>query len=200
VRLSQGVRTNVEIRDRAAPLLRMLADSTHLSVYLAIPEYAQVLYIYAVETSHRLMARTAVGEYAPMYCTSVGKSLLAWSPPAEQALAISAQTFEPFTNHTIRDAETLIADLHLAYERGYSLDNQEHELNIYCIGAPILDSHGSVIAACSVSGIDATIVGSECAALSAQVMQTAQEISRRMGYVPSRSVYQILRSSPRGSK
>ena len=76
VTLAQNARVNIEIRDRAAPLLRHLADITNESTYLTVREKEHVLYIYAVESPRRLLARTAVGERIPMYCTSVGKAIL----------------------------------------------------------------------------------------------------------------------------
>ncbi|MBK8021277.1 MAG: IclR family transcriptional regulator [Chloroflexi bacterium] len=83
IALTQNVQVNVELRDRAAPLLRALADASRESVYLTVRDGDAVLYIYAIESSQRLMARTAVGDHAPLYCTSVGKAIIAYLPPEE---------------------------------------------------------------------------------------------------------------------
>ena len=77
ISLTQGVRVNVELRDRAAPLLRQLADDTRESVYLTVLDAGQSLYIYAVESPRRLLARSVVGERVPLHCTGVGKATLA---------------------------------------------------------------------------------------------------------------------------
>ncbi|MBK8021276.1 MAG: hypothetical protein IPK19_07525 [Chloroflexi bacterium] len=77
-------------------------------------------------------------------------------------------------------------DLEVTRMRGYALDRQEHELETYCIGAPIFDQHGTPIGACSISGRDSQIVANRMFELGAEVTRVAGEISRRMGYVPAR--------------
>ncbi len=187
IALTQGVLVNVELRDRAAPLLRELADSCHESVYLTVHDGDSVLYIYAIESSQRLLARTAVGDRAPLHCTSVGKSILSFLPAEElDDLYANNHTLQPFTPHTLTDLAMLKDELSASRGRGYAVDRQEHELNTYCVGAPIFNARHIPIGACSVSGIDPEIVGARLAALSRGVIHTAQEISRRMGYVPER--------------
>ena len=187
--LSQKVRVNVEIRDPAAPLLRELADQTDESVYLTVKEGDYALYIYAVESSRRLLARTAVGELVPLHCTSVGKAILAFLPPSAVDAIIEQVGLPPFTVNTIRDPALLRAELEDVRRRGYATDNQEHEPSTFCVGAPIFDRTGRVIASCSVSGRDPSILQERLESLAGQVTSTAQEISRRMGYVPSRRVH-----------
>ena len=186
VELTQNVRVNVELRDRAAPFLRRLADSCHESVYLTVRDGRHVLYIYAIESSQRLIARTAVGERAEMHCTSVGKATLAFLTPQEVDRLYKDAVLPGFTANTIVDLNTLKRELTATHERGYSVDNQEHEENIFCVGAPIFDDRGVVLGACSVSGTDPAIVGSRLALIAASVAQTGQEISRHMGYIPTR--------------
>lgn len=185
ISFTQNVRVNVEIRDPAAPLLRLLADACRESVYLTVKDGDQVLYIYAIESSQRLLARTAVGDHAPLHCTSVGKAILSQLPPEEVRGIAERSGLPVFTGKTISDLETLERELEETRQRGYAIDRGEHEAGTYCVGAPVLDGQGQVIGACSISGIDPEIVGGRVAELSAQVMHTAQEISRRMGYVPA---------------
>jgi IclR family transcriptional regulator, acetate operon repressor len=188
IALTQNVLVNVDLRDRTAPLLRNLADSCHESVYLTVLDGDKVLYVYAVESPQRLLARTAVGDHAPLYCTSVGKAILAFLPSEEVDALYSdnGKVLKAVTPNTFTDLALLKADLAVSRERGYSIDNQEHELNTFCIGAPIFNGHNAVIGACSISGVDPEIVGSRLPELSAAIVHTAQEISRRMGYVPGR--------------
>ena len=186
IALTQNVLVNVELRDRAAPLLRALADSCNESVYLTVRDDQRVLYIYAIESPQRLLARTAVGDHAPMYCTSVGKAVLAYLPSDEIERMYADQTLHAYTPYTLTDLDALRQDLALTHTRGYAIDNQEHELHTYCIGAPVFDAYGRVVGACSISGIDQAIVGARLDALASGVVGTAQEISRRMGYVPAR--------------
>jgi DNA-binding IclR family transcriptional regulator len=183
--LTQNVRVNVDLRDRAAPLLRQLADECRESVYLTVHDTDRVLYIYAVESSKRLLARTAVGDRAPLHCTSVGKAILAFLPEDEVSSILHRAPLVSFTSQTITDLDGLYDELARTRERGYAIDREEHERSTFCLGAPILDHRGHVIGACSISGADPGIVGERIDELAARVMQAAEDISRRMGFVPA---------------
>jgi len=185
VPLTQAVRINVELRDRAAPLLRQLADVCRESVYLMVLDGDYGLYIYAVESPRRLLARTAVGDRVALHCTSVGKAILSRLSREEVDGIVDRVGLPKFTEATITDPDVLHRELERTRARGYAIDRGEHEAGLYCVGAPILDSHGQVIASCSVSGSDVEIIHDKLPEYSARVMHTAQEISRRMGYVPA---------------
>lgn len=184
--LSQAVRINVELRDRAAPLLRELADACRDSVYLTVLDGDHCLYVYAIESPTRLLARTVTGDRVPLHCTAVGKAILAALPDEQVSSIVTRVGLTAFTSSTIIDPENLYKELIDTRKRGYSIDTGEHEENVYCIGAPIYDHRGRVFAACSVSGIDPEIIQGRRLELFALVVNTAQEISRRMGYVPAK--------------
>jgi len=195
IAMTQAVRVNVELRDRAAPLLRQMADECRETVYLTTLDGDQALYIYAIESSRRLMARTAVGDRVPLHCTSVGKATLS-AMPDEEVVKIMGRVGTPaFTKSTITDLDALRSELEETRRRGYAIDRQEHESGTFCVGAPILDSGGRVVGACSISGTDPDIIGARLDELSTLITWTAHQISRRMGYVPSRVSH--LPASPR---
>ena len=184
--LTQRIRVNVEVRDPAAPLLRHLADATHESVYLTVLDGDFALYIYAVESPQRLEARTAVGDRAHLHCTSVGKAMLAHLDDGQRAAILARQGLPAFTPLTLTDAALLAEELALTRQRGFSIDCEGHERGTYCIGAPIFAAQGTVLGACSVSGVDPEIVASRMESIARQVVHTAQQISRLMGFVPVR--------------
>jgi len=186
IALTQAVCMNVEIRDRAAPLLRKLADTCRESVYLTVLDGDYCLYIYAIESPRRLLARTAVGDRVLLHCTSVGKACLALMSKKEVEDIVARVGLPAFTDATITDLNALHEELECIRTQGYALDIGEHEAGVYCVGTPILDERAQVIGACSISGSDPDIVRGRVKDLSSYVMHTAQEISRRMGYVPAR--------------
>ncbi len=183
--MTQAVRVNVMLRDRAAPLLRELGEFCGESIYLTIKNDAYCLYIYAIESPHRLMARSAVGDRMPMHCTSVGKAILAFLPEKEVRHITLESGLPEYSDTTITSIDNLMAELHETRERGYSLDSAEHVRGTYCIGAPIFDQSGIPFASCSISGNDSEIVNVKRELYSAAIRYTAQEISNRMGFMPS---------------
>lgn len=194
VSLTQAVRVNVELRDRAAPLLRELADIVRESVLLAVLDGNYILYVYAIESPSRLLARTAVGDRVPLHCTAIGKSILAYLPSAEAEAILTTVGMPPSTEATITDLPTMRKELELTRQRGYSLDSQEHEPATFCVGAPIFDAAGRVIAACSISGTDPEIIHGRLEMLSGTVTQCANEVSRLLGYIPARQALVAPRS------
>lgn len=185
IRLSQTARVNVEIRDRAAPILRELADAAGESVYLTVPDGTWVLYLYAIESSHRLAARSAIGDYAHYHSTAVGKAMLAFMDEEERTSIIEKQGLPAVTPTTVTDSERLEGELISIREQGYATDNGENERGIYCVGAPILDHTGVVIGAASVSGNSEALITSLRHETVDRVLDAADRISRRMGFVPS---------------
>ncbi len=185
ISMTQAVRINVQLRDRAAPLLRELADSCRESVYLTILDGTSCLYIYAVESPDRLLARTAIGDKSPLYCTSAGKAILSFLPHEEVKNLFESTPLIPYNDNTITNLDNLITELAESRERGYAIDNEEHEKGLYCLGSPIFNDVGNVIGACSISGANSKILGIKKELFSSYIRFTALEISRRMGFVPS---------------
>ncbi len=186
ISLTQSVRVNAELRDRAAPLLRELADLSKESIYLTSFQGSHVLYIYAIETPSRLMARTAIGQSSHMHCTGVGKAILAALPRDQVKDIVERQGMPAFTENTLTKLEQLSEELERIRTQGYAFDQQEHEVGTFCIAAKIQDARGRVIGACSISGKDHGIVTTRAVELSSRLLYTAQEISRQMGFVPAR--------------
>lgn len=193
--ITQSVRVNAELRDRAAPTLRNLADSVEESVYLTVLDGDFALYIYAIETPSRLMARTAVGERGSLHCTGVGKAILAYLPWEKTQDIIHRRGLPTFTETTITSVDKLKLDLADTKMRGFSIDRQEHEPGTFCIGAPILDNSGQVIGACSVSGQDPHIISTRMGDLAGKLLYAALDISRQMGFIPSRPPKAISQNS-----
>jgi DNA-binding IclR family transcriptional regulator len=180
--LSQAVRANVEIGDRAAPLLRELAQRSREAVYLTVLHDEHSVYIYAIEAPGRILARSAIGRRAPLHCTGVGKAKMAFLGDDEVERIIQRVGLPRFTPNTIVDPDRLRAELALIRQRGYAVDNEEHEVGIRCVGAPIRDDGGAVVASCSLSGPAGRMTDERIAELAPDVVQVADAISRRLGF------------------
>ena len=89
--------------------------------------------------------------------------------------------FIPYTENTIIDKEQFVAELDKTKQRGWSIDNEEHEKGIRCIASPIKDFTGKTIAALSITG---NIAQENERRFVKMVIETASNISRQMGYLP----------------
>ena len=180
--LSHAVRVNIDIRDRAEPLLRTLAQLSQEMVYLTVLHDGCSVYIHAIEAAGRLPALSSLGLRVPLHCTAVGKAKMAFLLEEEVDRTTERFGLERFTPSTITDPAQLKAELALIREQGYALDREEHEVGVRCVGAPIWNEMGAIVASCSVSGPTGRMTDARIAELAPEVVRTAAEISRRLGY------------------
>ena len=140
------------IRTVMMPYMQEIADATGEVVYLAVPREDEMVYLEAMHPveSYNMM-RVILGEHAKMYCTGIGKAVLAHLPQ-EVAENYISRELVAFTKNTITDPVVLREDLVLTRERGYAVDNMEHEFGVKCVGMPVFSRRGELLAAVSVSG------------------------------------------------
>ncbi len=139
------------LRDLFLPSLSRIARETKEVCYFGILDEREVLYIEAASPSLQQQTRNILGERAPLYCTGLGKAMLAHLPPEEIDLILSSP-MRAFTGFTITDPAALRQQLEEVRANGYAVDNMEHEFGIRCVAVPVFGSSGQVMAAVSVSG------------------------------------------------
>lgn len=189
--LGNVVAADLDVREKAHPHLVTLRDVTRETSHVAVLHQWQVVYLERVPSPQPVgFMQSRAGAILPAYCTALGKTLLAYRPEAEVAAWAATQAFTALTPHTNISALRLMEELQLIRERGYGLDEQEHEIGVRCIAAPVRNHRGEVVAAISVAGpeyrMPATLKGS---ALAAQVCASARAISLELGaYEDSGSV------------
>ena len=127
---------------------------------------------------------STVGSRAPAHCTAVGKALLAFQP-AEQAKQIIENGLRRFTANTITEPERLLEELASVRAKGFAVDDEESEMGLRCVAAPIRDHTGLVSAAISVSAPVQRMTKKNLQTMVPTVVAAADAISRRLGYLPS---------------
>lgn len=166
------------IRDVAHPhLVRLSAATGGQTVHLATFENDQAIYVDKIETTSAVRMYSRVGLPAALHATAVGKVLVADLAPARRAAVVDGLDFHPFTVRTIADAETYRSALDRVREQGWAEDAAEHEDFINCIGAPVRDEGGRVIAAASVSVPDVILPHDDVVALLPHLLAATDAIS-----------------------
>jgi IclR family KDG regulon transcriptional repressor len=167
---------------QARQTLEHLAEKANETTYLAIIRNHDVIYLDVVEANQTVRVASRVGLRLPPYCTAVGKVLIA-SDSEEEIRKRLPEHMEKRTPKTLIDAKGLMEHLKKVHSQGYALDDEEFEEGGRCIGAPVRDYTGNVVAAVSISGpamrmIEKKIVEN----LVLAVKEAGEEISRRLGY------------------
>ena len=165
------------------PIMADLAMKVQETVHLAVLSEMEIVYVDKVDSPRSLGVMSKIGQRAPVYCTALGKSLLAFQPEEELSRIIDRIKFKSYTQKTIIFKKKLIKELEEIKKRGYALDQREYEEDVECIGAPIRDHEGNVIAAISISGPQRKVDTPLGKQFAIQVMKAASLISSKMGYM-----------------
>ena len=179
--LGSVVFSTFDLRTVAVSYLHKLSSQCGETVHVGVLNDIEVMSIESVETQSALKSTVIVGKRAPLYCTGVGKALLAFLPIDERDRIIDRIQFQKFTANTITDRESLVKELDITRSRGYAIDNMEHEMGVRCIAAPIWDRTGKVVASLSVSGPSIRITEERIPELAELVISTTKEISAELG-------------------
>lgn len=150
--LSSGIVNSMDIMDVAKVHLERLAQRTGEAVHLVIRDGQDIVYIYKTESGPMRMS-SRVGLRSPLYCTGVGKAILATLPADEVTNIWQHTTPQKLTTHTIVEFDALQAQLAEVRTNGYAIDDEENELGVRCVAVAIPGVGGRADSAFSISGL-----------------------------------------------
>ena len=176
-----------DLRERAQPHLRKLVQETEETAHLCVLEQSRVIYIDKIEPARSVRMITRIGASNPVYCTSVGKAILAFLPEDRVNEIIKRTKFERFTHRTIPNAEALRAEIEKTRRRGYAVDDEEYEEGLRCIAVPLLDAQRYPVSAVSVSGPSFRVTAQKLPSIATHLLQCVRGISSDMGFTSSRA-------------
>jgi DNA-binding IclR family transcriptional regulator len=171
-----------DMRKEIKPYLEKLMKKTEETIHLGILDDNEVIYIDKVESPHTIRMYSSIGKRAPVHCTGLGKVLIAFSSQEDIENFLETKKLKKYTENTITKPEEFKENLKKIKKRGYSIDNQEHEVNINCIASPIFDHKGNVLAAFSISGPSNRMTLETIQELKTMVLQYSKKISACFGY------------------
>ncbi|KAK3604214.1 hypothetical protein CHS0354_002022 [Potamilus streckersoni] len=136
----------------AKPILNELMESVNENVYLGLLKNDQVVYVEHVESTQALRVASRVGTRLSPLCTAIGKVILAHYSEHDRERIIANNKFVQHTPNTIMDKGKYVAELAKIREQGYSVDDQEYDFGVVCVGGPVMDYQKKVVAGISISG------------------------------------------------
>lgn len=181
--LGQLAGQQLRIRDIALPLMVALRDRFNETVNLGILDGADIVYVEMVESHHALRMQATLGSRDPAYATALGRAMLAFMDETSRRRHLPAKLVARtvYTVHTRPQLERVLREVEKV---GYALDDQENEDGARCVGAPIFEYPGRVVAALSVSAPTARLRPELLDEVAAAVTRTAAAISRQLGHAP----------------
>lgn len=139
------------LMEMAMPFLQDLYERTHETVHLGVRDGHDVLYVAKIGGHRAMSAPSRTGGRLPMYCTAIGKALLAFSDPDLVAQVLNGP-LPRRTAHTLSAPGMLRSQLVRIPERGVAFEREESTLGIVCVAAPVLGADNQAVAAISVAG------------------------------------------------
>lgn len=182
--IGMTVLDRLELWREAQSVIKRMAEETRETVHLASLDEHALVYLGKIESVQtlRVSMMSRVGQSAPTYCTGLGKTLLAYLPPQRVTEILDREKVIRFTERTITDRSQLDTELESIRRNGYAVDNEEHEIGVRCVAAPVRNNIGAVIAAVSISVPSVRLADKDIPRYGEIVLKGAEEISRRLGY------------------
>lgn len=180
--LGMSYSDHMDLRQRGRRYLREVVDLTQEVAHLGVIDQSQIVYLEKVESPHNLSMMSRVGARVSLHSTSLGKAILAYLPSETLENLLKDIDFRKFTAKTIDNSEDLLDQLQDIRQKGYSIDDEENEEGIRCIGVPVLNYDGEAIGAISISGPTLRITYNKVKEFAPTLKEVGLKLSKEIGF------------------
>lgn len=176
------VLNGIEVRSLVRPFLVELMEQTEETASLVVFEDDEAIYVDQVQSKRASIYRvfTGIGGRLPLHCTGMGKVYLAYHSDDEVREIVTRAGLEQFTKKTITAIDQLLSELERIRQINYAVNDEEHEDGMRCIGVPLLNQNGKIIAAISISGSTSRITVERIPELAAMLLEASRRISTQL--------------------
>ncbi len=175
--------TSLELRQVARPYLEQLSQQVGETVSLSVLDGMEIIYVDRVRNRQIVGVLLGLGSRIPAHCTSMGKAMLANLEPHDLQQRLDDAALKPCTPKSKVERNALEAELECVRQQGFALNDEELEIGLRAVAAPIMDSSDHVCAAINITGSAATITLERLKnELAPAVRNTAAQISMALGY------------------
>ncbi len=175
------VRQRMNVATDARPFLFHLREATGETVHLAILEGPDIGFVLNLESNHAIRMRADLGARKPAFCTAEGRAMLAFQPQ-DVVNDVLGRRLVPRTPKTIIDAGQIRAALEEVRALGFATEDEQSELGMRSVAAPIRNANGRVVAAIGLAGPIQRLSDEALASFAPLVADAARTISARLGY------------------
>jgi DNA-binding IclR family transcriptional regulator len=173
-----------DLRSVARPILQRLVAATGETVTIAELEGPDIVTIDVIEGTNLVRAQARVGARTQAHASATAKAILAYLPTVDRDAIIDGLALVQLSPNTLTSRDALVENLETIRQRGWSVDMEELEVGLRCIGAPVRDGGGHVIAAIAILGPRHRMTEAAIPVVAPQVVAAANEISRALGLEP----------------
>ncbi|MEA3435761.1 MAG: IclR family transcriptional regulator [Thermodesulfobacteriota bacterium] len=173
-----------EIRRVALSYMQELFAESGETVNLGIRDGFNVMHLEKIDSREILRIDIQIGSSAPLYCTALGKSILAFLPQKEKDETIAGMELKPMGPNTITSKKKLIKNLDEIKTKGYAKDNEELASGLRCLSAPVFDRTGYARYSISISGPATRLTDQRIDKLKGSIIKVCRNLSKHMENLP----------------
>lgn len=183
VDIANRIMSKVDIVQTVRPYLRKLMEASGETVHFVERDGTDAVYIDKVESFNNGMQMVSrIGSRIPLYCSGVGKAMLAQMDSWEAEEVWNASGVSPLTEHTITDYGKFQQELAQIQQRGYALDNEENQIGVRCIACSLKDPAGIPKYAFSISAPTSRMNDERIRELAFYVLEAGKEMAESLSH------------------
>jgi IclR family acetate operon transcriptional repressor len=180
--VGQAALGQLDIRRLSLPYLLDLNQQTRETIHLTVRHGLAAVYVEKIDSPEHLRIHSRIGAAVPLYCTAVGKIMLAYMPDQEREQVLRQLDLKRMTANTAGSVQELQTELQRVRKNGYACDLEEHELHIRCIAAPIRNHEGAVQSSLSITAPVVRMPITRLRQLAPLIQDAGRRISAELGY------------------
>jgi IclR family transcriptional regulator, KDG regulon repressor len=179
--LGMSLYTRYELRHRSRPHLEWLCRETSETCQIQVPRGDKVLVLDTMNPEVEFYLRVVPGSLVHYHASAFGKAILAFENE-ERITEILPARLPHLTPKTIEMRTELINSLAKVRATGLAYDDEEYTSGILCIGSPVFNVEGKVVAGLGITGLLHTYENSRKAIFEQLVLECAYRVSIDIGY------------------
>lgn len=183
--LGQVAVDRLDIRAVARPSMKELAKHHQETINLGVLNGQHVVLIEVVESPRSVRKGATLGDRDALHSTAIGKAILAYQAPEAIEALVKLDALPRLTPQTKTDPKALGRELERTRQRGYSLDQEEGEVGLCCVGAPIFDHRGEVRYALSLSAPSGRLPLTLAHEIGTELVKHSARIAAALGALPT---------------
>lgn len=180
LRLAEQYSGNQSVIAVSRPFLERLVQEVHESAQLGVMVNDQAVVIEQVTSDARLVFHARVGGAEPLYCSAVGKCLLAFASEETRVRALAHVSMVPRTSKTISDMGRLYRELDKIRQLGYAVDEEETAPDIKAVAVPLRNGRGAAMYAIGVAGAASRLRDDRLNKVIPLVLKTSSDIHAQL--------------------
>lgn len=179
ITLGNRAREDLDLYNESLTYIKRLSDELNETIFLAYPQGNEMIYLTKIDSNRSIRTAAQPGANKPIYSTGLGKACLFMYDSTVLDDMFENVEFQKLTSNTVANYNELKKQLKIFKNQGYSIDDEENEIGLYCIASPILNNVGKVVGAISCAGPKDRIQNNKL--IPQKIKQNAYFISRAMG-------------------